>query len=853
MNSLRASSLAGLLWLGIGSVAVFLINDYQSLVLATVAITAIVGVGLNILMGLAGQTSLGHAAFYAIGAYAATLLTMKLGVPYIVALTGAAIISGMAGALLALPALRAKGPYLAMITIAFGYFIEQGIAEWKNLTGGWNGIMSIPLPVLYGAEISATQLTWFAVLLSAGLIPAYSWFTQSRWGIIMRSTRDAEIAASSVGARLLVVRVIAFSLSAALAGVAGSLFASMNGFISPESFPFFQSIIFLLMLMIGGVGYSTGPLLGALVVILLPELLSSLAQYRLLFFGGLLLLVLLIAPNGIAGGLVSLWEYFSKRIEQLRTGQTSSSNVPLQAQTTTNPLQPTPALKGHQPDHIDFERERPADLILNNLGITFGGNHALKGVCLNAAGGQITSLIGPNGAGKTTLINLVTGFYLATEGTIRLGTETLTGLRSDQIGRSGISRTYQTSQLFDSMNVLENVYSGLLKGRLWGSIPIASRYGFCAQLLHFVGYRGEHTAAAASLPHVDRRLVEIARALAARPAFVLLDEPAAGLSAEEKIQLAAVLQNIARAGVGVLVIEHDMTLVMSISDQIHVLDSGRLIASGTPAEIQQSSAVKIAYLGHGESNFFKQHAIKTTNQQARRPSDILVVCGITAHYGAANVLTDIEFDVRQGETVAVLGANGAGKSTLMKVLSGLHKQYSGSIDFEGRDITHLPAHQVARLGLVMVPEGRQIFPNLSVEDNIRIGAQARGNLSAAKLQELYDIFPKLFILKSRRAGLLSGGEQQMLAIARGLAAEPVMLLLDEPSLGLAPAIVEDLFLRLAELKAKGLTLLLVDQMADMALALSDNANLLATGRLQFSGTSEALRESGKLTEAYLGH
>ena len=662
----------------------------------------------------------------------------------------------------------------------------------------------------------------------------------------MRATRDAETAASALGAKLVVVRMIAFSLSAALAGAAGSLFASMNGFISPESFPFFQSIIFLLMLMIGGVGYAAGPLLGALVVILLPEALSGMAEYRLMFFGGLLLIVLLIAPNGLAGGLSAMYRYLLNRRKSL-VDEEAARAAPLAA----HQIQASPA------SAVGLTHIEPGTLALHDLGIQFGGNHALKDVSLVATGGQITSLIGPNGAGKTTLINLVTGFYQASQGTVHLGVKALTGLSGAQIGRSGISRTYQTSQLFGSMSVMDNVYFGLLQGRLWGSIKGVARKDFSQQLLRRVGYRGTGEESAASLAHVDRRLVEIARALAARPAFLLLDEPAAGLSAEEKIQLAGVLKDIASTGIGVLIIEHDMTLVMSISDHIHVLDSGRLIASGTPVEIQRNPIVQAAYLGSGESKFF-QHLSTTAapplSQQssAARAPDILVVGGLAADYGAANVLNDISFAVRQGETVAVLGANGAGKSTLMRALSGLHQQFSGAIGFDGRDISHLPAHQVARLGLVMVPEGRQIFPDLSVEDNIRIGASSRGDLTAAKLHALYEMFPKLFTLKARRAGLLSGGEQQMLALARGLAAEPLLLLLDEPSLGLAPAIVEDLFIRLAALKAQGLTILLVDQMADMALALSDHANLLASGQMLFSGTAQELRDSGTLTQAYLG-
>jgi ABC-type branched-subunit amino acid transport system ATPase component/ABC-type branched-subunit amino acid transport system permease subunit len=589
MNTLRSATLIGGLWLCLGTVSVFFINDYQSLVLGTVAITAIVGVGLNILMGLAGQTSLGHAAFYAIGAYTGTLLITKLGVPYAVAMAGSATVAGLAGALLALPALRAKGPYLAMITIAFGYFVEQGIAEWKDLTGGWNGIMNISRPMLAGTEISGLQLTWFALLLSAALIPAYAWFARSRWGIIMRATRDAEIAASALGAKLLIIRVIAFSLSAALAGIAGSLFASMNGFISPESFPFFQSLIFLLMLMIGGVGYAAGPLLGALVVILLPESLSMLAEYRLIFFGGLLLVVLLIAPNGMAGAAINVWQTIADRL--------TKSRAPL-ARDAAKPAA-FPAMSNQQ----DYRHSAVAELTLKDLGITFGGNHALKEVTLSAKGGQVTSLIGPNGAGKTTLINLVTGFYQATQGTINMNSRPLNGLSMAQIGRSGLSRTYQTSQLFGSLSVLDNVYFGLLQGRLWGALPATARANLCEQLLRFVGYQGSSAAPAEALAHVDRRLVEIARALAARPAFVLLDEPAAGLSAEEKIQLAAVLKNIANAGIGVLVIEHDMTFVKQIArdGMVTVLHQGSVLCEGKFDAVQSNPKVREVYLGRGKS------------------------------------------------------------------------------------------------------------------------------------------------------------------------------------------------------------------------------------------------------------
>lgn len=827
MNLLRTEWIVAALWLLAGSIALALTNDYHALVLGTIACTAMVGIGLNVLMGLAGQTSLGHAAFYSLGAYTATILSMRLGLPYILAVVVAALVAGLAGALLSLPALRVKGPYLAMITIAFGYFVEQGIADWKDITGGWNGIMNIPSPSLWGLQLTAVHIAWIVFLLTALLIPAYSAFSRSRWGIVMRATRDSEVAAGSLGANLMAVRVVAFSLSAALTGVAGAFFATLNGFISPESFPFFQSITFLLVVMIGGVARASGPLVGALIVILLPEALSALAEYRLIFFGGLLLIVLLIAPNGMVGAASLLAQKFIK------------DKVALQRSSVATDIS------------VWLSRKAPVSLSIRGMGIAFGGNKALSGVTIDVQGGRITSLIGPNGAGKTTLLNLVTGFYAPGEGEFQLGDKRLTGLAGYQIGRSQITRTFQTSQLFDGMTVAENVYFGLLQGRMLNTNIGEHAWQTCEQLLSFVGFAGSVNTQAGELAHVDRRLVEIARALAARPAMLLLDEPAAGLSGEEKKQLAEILKKISAMHIGVFIIEHDMALVMSISDQIHVLDGGKLIATGSPMEIRGNARVKAAYLGEGGAKFLT-HVAQLGSGTRLQQHDVLVLTNISANYGAADVLLGVNLTVRQGETAAVLGANGAGKSTLMRVIAGLHKGFKGSVAFAGRDISNVPAHKIAAMGLVMVPEGRQVFTELSVQDNIEIGAHSRGGLSRAQLDRLYEMFPKLRVIRARRAGLLSGGEQQMLALARGLAASPTMMLLDEPSLGLAPAIVEDLFIKLADLRKSGMTLLLVDQMADMAMALSDRASLLSAGETIFSGTPQALKESGCLDQAYLG-
>jgi ABC-type branched-subunit amino acid transport system ATPase component len=235
-----------------------------------------------------------------------------------------------------------------------------------------------------------------------------------------------------------------------------------------------------------------------------------------------------------------------------------------------------------------------------------------------------------------------------------------------------------------------------------------------------------------------------------------------------------------------------------------------------------------------------------------RGDELLAVQRLTTGYGAAPVLDHVSLNVKTGELIAVLGANGAGKSTLMRAMAGLHRPITGSVFFAGREIGQLAAHRVARAGLTLVPEGRQVFPELSVEDNLNLGAHRCGGLQPQRLQALYALFPKLAALRTRPAGLLSGGEQQMLAVARGLAAEPRVLLLDEPSLGLAPSVVQELFGALARLRADGMTILLVDQMAHLALALADRGYVVAGGRVVFDGTAAALREQPVLEKAYLG-
>ncbi|WP_346432330.1 ATP-binding cassette domain-containing protein [Breoghania sp. L-A4] len=730
---------------------------------------------------------------------------------------------GAAGCLLAIPAARMAGPFLAMVTIAFAFIVEHGAVEWRSMTGGQNGLMGFPMPQIGGYVFAERDLVLLGIFLAGLSLYLYRRLADSGWGMAMTGIRDAEIAASSLGYKPFVVKSAAFAIAAAMAGLAGGLFTPLMMFIAPSNFPFSQSILYLFAILIGGAGTVLGPLAGALVTVLLPEFLSALAEYRLLFFGALLVVVLLIAPRGLVG--------------------TVTAFLP----------RPKRAITPIDADDVEafIAAARPQVLEIADLGISFGGVRAVEDVSLAFQPGQVTSIIGPNGAGKTTILNMVSGFYKPTDGTITLGAVDLTGLPAHEAARHGIARTYQTTKLFEKMSVVANVVSGMPRGALlapFRAIESAQNLSRAAGFLRYCGYTGDLDKRAGDLPHVDRRLVEIARALALQPGILLLDEPAAGLMRADKDQLSVLLRKIADLGIAVVLVEHDMELVMGISDRIQAVDAGKPIAFGTPAEIQSDKTVIAAYLGDGSAP-----ALPRAEPLAKEETPVLSTLKLTAGYGAAPVLQDVSMKVRPGAMVALLGANGAGKSTFLSAVSGLHRPVSGSIILNDEPVQELPPHALVSRGLVLVPEGRQVFPELTVLENIELGAyKRRGTSDPSEIPALLDRFPRLKDRLTSRAGLLSGGEQQMMAIARGLMARPKVLLLDEPSLGLAPAMINELYAILAELRDEGTTILLVDQMASLALGVADYGYVLEQGRIVMEGPAKTLASDPRLTAAYLG-
>jgi len=371
-----------------------------------------------------------------------------------------------------------------------------------------------------------------------------------------------------------------------------------------------------------------------------------------------------------------------------------------------------------------------------------------------------------------------------------------------------------------------------------------------------VGLADKAFLPAASLPYGSQRLVEIARALASEPRLLLLDEPAAGMNAAERAHLVERIRSIRDSGVTVLLVEHDIELVMGISEQVYVLDYGRLIAQGRPEVVRNDPAVIEAYLGvkvEGRVDLCQTREL--ADASCPEPDALLVVQNVVTSYGSIEALHGVSLTVPKGQVVTILGANGAGKSTLLHTISGLLRPKAGTITYHGIDITHLAPEKIAAQGLCQVPEGRRLFRELSVQDNLVVGTSGRRDWRGGLADEIayvYELFPILGERRKQLAGTLSGGEQQMVAIGRALLGRPQLLLLDEPSMGLAPMVVERIFEALAKLNKDGLTMLMVEQSAEMALSLAHRGVVLQTGQVVMSGLAEALQADDRVHASYLG-
>jgi ABC-type branched-subunit amino acid transport system ATPase component len=501
-------------------------------------------------------------------------------------------------------------------------------------------------------------------------------------------------------------------------------------------------------------------------------------------------------------------------------------------------------------------------LDVHEVSISFGGLRALDGVQLDIEVGHVTGLIGPNGAGKTTLFNVITGLLNPTSGWVTLDGKDITRAKPHQRARLGIGRTFQRLETFGSLSARENVLVAAEMRRGWardGSTPAAAT----EEILARVGLEDIAGERVDRLPTGTARLVELARALATRPRVLLLDEPSSGLNESETTTLSTLLRNLAGGDLAVLLVEHDMAFVMGTCARIHVLDFGKIIAAGTPAEVQADPGVRTAYLGEHKEAATPESPIVVVapdetapapagNDRASKHADrppALELRDIHAGYGPIDVLHGVNLTVPAGTVFALLGPNGAGKSTTLKVASGQIRPSSGEVRLHGGPVTGRAPETLARRGVCSIPEGRGIFPNLTVTENLRMSTY-----TGPRLGELEDSafarFPRLKDRRKQVAGTLSGGEQQMLAMARALVTNPKVLLLDELSMGLAPLIVEDLYEAVARIAADDVSILIVEQFAHEVLDVAESAAIMLHGRIDYVGSPKEIGE--QLDAAYLG-
>ena len=798
-----------------------LVPVYTTFTIALAAVYGLLVLSVSLLASWSGIWSIGHPALLAIGAYTASYGSAH-GWRLEATAVFAIVMCALFGAFLGFAGSRFSVLYVALLTLAFTLVVIEIVHVWKDVTKGDQGVPVGEFSWMFGTFYASDNTALCIVVGVFGLALAVAEFMR-RTPLRMRllAAKTHPLAARTVGIAPEAQSAISFAASGAVAGLAGVMLGLVSGFVSPESFSLVLAVNIIAATVFGGTGSLIGAVVGGAFLAGAPTLAGSLSIDQPYLIGGLLILALIFLPDGVVPSVARVLNRWTGWNDRLQSAAIAGS---------VNDEEPEFARKG-------VAESGHALLEVSGLGVRYGGLQAVEGVDLNLVPGEVVAVIGPNGAGKTTFVNALSGLTGGgkLDGQMLLEGRDLRKVRPVRRRRLGLGRTFQHAELFDELTILDNV---LVVRRRITRKDRAQAFA----LLQSVGLHEYAFRKPSELPFGLQKRADLARAIAESPRILILDEPFGGLDSDERAVLAANIIRVRDEGTCCIIIDHVLDDLFAVADRVVAFDFGQLVATGSPATVLQDEAVRRSYLGVIDGD-----SLQAAPKRGGLPAISLNSTG--HHYGGVRALEDIDLEVAAGSIFGVVGANGAGKSSLGRILHGSLKSSSGSRTEALRD--------GRELRISLVPEGRALFKTLSVRENLEVAAYA-GNMKGAKLrarlEEMGAWLPER--VRTRMdvsAGALSGGEQQLVAIARALMAEPDVLVLDEPALGLSPAMVQEVYRQIGELATQGITTILLDQSLPRALQSCSDVVVLRQGRIVARGNAGVEGFAELAETAYFGN